>query len=69
VQQEIFDEIILTFTYEQTSLLSYLIQKYEAKVIEEQYNETIQQKLLINRGLTEAFKHELFEKSNGSLTC
>ncbi|GHV26809.1 YigZ family protein [Bacteroidia bacterium] len=65
IQEEIFDELDLTFSYEQTSLISYLLQKYEGKVVGEFYDEQIKQKLQINRGLSEAFKKEVYEKSNG----
>jgi putative IMPACT (imprinted ancient) family translation regulator len=67
LQKEIFDEIVFTFTYEQTSLITSLLQKYEGKIMEEHYDQQIQQKLQINRGWSEAFKHELFERSKGTL--
>ncbi|MDR3169955.1 MAG: DUF1949 domain-containing protein [Candidatus Peribacteria bacterium] len=67
IQKEIFDEVVLTFSYEQTSLVSYLLQKYDGKILVEEYGEQVKQKLHINRGLTEAFRKEVVEKSNGSL--
>ncbi|MDR0860464.1 MAG: YigZ family protein [Candidatus Peribacteria bacterium] len=69
IQKEIFDELALTFTYEQTSLLTYLTEKYDAKVLESFYATEVKQKLQINRGLSEAFRKELYESSKGSLVC
>jgi putative IMPACT (imprinted ancient) family translation regulator len=67
VEQEIFDILELTYEYQQTALLSYLCEKYAVKVIAARYDEKIYQKLQINRGYSEAFKKELFDKSNGGL--
>jgi putative IMPACT (imprinted ancient) family translation regulator len=68
VQKEILDEVVISFSYEQTSLISYLLQKYEGTILAEEYGEQVKQKLHINRGLREAFKKELFDKSKGNLT-
>jgi putative IMPACT (imprinted ancient) family translation regulator len=59
VQQEIFDTLELIYTYQQTSLLAYLFEKYEIKIITEHYDEKIYQKLQINRGISEAFIKEV----------
>ena len=67
VQKEIFDELEVEYNYDQTSLLAYLFEKYEVKILNENYDHSIQQKLQINRGFSGAFKEELFDKSNGSL--
>jgi uncharacterized YigZ family protein len=67
IQQEIFDKVELSYSYTQTSLLAYLFEKYEVKVLEQIYDVGIQQKLQINRGYSEAFKKELLDKSGGSL--
>jgi putative IMPACT (imprinted ancient) family translation regulator len=67
VQQEIFDTLELTYTYQQTSLLAYLFEKYEVKVVAEKYEDKIYQKLQINRGLSEAFTKETWEKSQGNI--
>jgi putative IMPACT (imprinted ancient) family translation regulator len=57
----------VSYVYSQTSLLAYLMEKYEVKVLEDRYDEQIRQKLQINCGLSEAFKQELYEKSNGAI--
>ena len=72
VQQEILTTIEITSTYDQISLLSFLFNKYEIKIIDTQYpenqQEKIKQKLQINQGLSEAFKQELFDKSKGQIS-
>ena len=69
IQKEIYDEIEIVYAYDQTSLISYLFEKYEVKVFEEVYTDQIKQKLQINRARSEVFKKEIFEKSNGSIVC
>ena len=68
IEQEILEEVVVTFTYDQISLVTYLVEKCEAKVVESRYDEQIQQKLRINRGLAGAFREELVEKSGGKIT-
>ncbi|MDR0369460.1 MAG: YigZ family protein [Candidatus Peribacteria bacterium] len=67
VEKEIYDEIEIAYSYNQTSLLAYVFEKYEIKILEQHYDTNIQQKLQINHGYAEAFKKEVFDKSNGSL--
>lgn len=67
IEKEIYDELVVSYSYDQTSLLTHLFEKYDISVLHNMYDVWIQQKLQINRGYSEAFKKELFEKSNGSL--
>lgn len=69
IQEEIFDELEVKYLYDQTSLLSYLFEKYEVRIMSDDYADQLKQKLQINRGWSEAFRKELFEKSNGSVVC
>ena len=67
IQKEIYDVLEISYSYDQTSLISALFEKYEVKVVEEVYANQVKQKLQINRGYTEVFKREVFDKSKGTL--
>jgi uncharacterized YigZ family protein len=67
IEKAIYEEIDILYSYNQVSLVSYLVEKYEMRILQENYGEQIQQKLQINRGRSEAFKKEVFEKSNGTI--
>ncbi|MDR2189981.1 MAG: YigZ family protein [Candidatus Peribacteria bacterium] len=63
VQKEIYNTLELYSTYQQTSLVAYLLEKYEVQVLAETYDTQIYQKLQINRGLSEAFIQEIRNKN------
>lgn len=67
VDKEITTQVPLSYTYDQVSLVQHLFSKYDAKVISDIYDKTIQQTVEINIWLIDNFKKELNEKSNGKI--
>ena len=57
----------LVHEYSQTSLVAYLMGKYDVKLIEEICDEKTKKILTINQWLFSDFEKELFESSNGCL--
>ena len=67
VEKEILKEFELVHEYNQTSLVTHLMEKYDIKLINEVCDEKSKKILSINQWLFSDFEKELFESSNGSL--
>lgn len=67
IEKEILKEFKLVHEYSQTSLVAYLIEKYDIKLISEICNEKSEKIISINQWLLLDFEKELYESSNGSL--
>lgn len=68
VEKEILKEFELIHEYNQTSLIAYLMEKYDMKLISEICDEKSKKILTINQWLFYDFNKELFESSNGNLS-
>jgi len=67
IEKEILKEFELIHEYTQTSLVAYLMEKYDIKLIEETCDEKSKKILSINQWVISDFEKELWEASNGSL--
>lgn len=67
IEKEILKKFELIHEYSQTSLVAYLMGKYDIKLISEICDEKSKKVLTINQWLFSDFEKELFEASNGSL--
>jgi len=65
---EIYDCAEFSYKYDITSIIMNLINKYEASISTEDFSqEGPNVKVRVNRGFSEDFVKEIFEKSNGSV--
>ena len=62
VQKEITKNLNVNYNYEQVSTLQYLYSKYETKVVEEKYDQDIQQIVAVNIAFYDSFIKELIDK-------
>lgn len=62
IHKEITKKIKLTFSYDQLSYVQYLISKYESKVLEQHYADTISQTLEVNLAFYDVFCKELIDR-------
>lgn len=67
IEKEITKNVELTYHFDLMPIVRNLLNKYDAKVIEEEYKENVYMKISINSGYIEAFKKEIFENSKGQI--
>ena len=66
-EEEIIKTISFAYPFDWTQTVRHLISKYQAKIINEQYNEDASLTIEINTGYYENFKKELLESSKGEI--
>jgi uncharacterized YigZ family protein len=62
IQEEICKTIEIEYWYEQVSIVQYLFSKYETKIISENYDNSINQVVSVNRAIFDIFLKELKDK-------
>ena len=67
IETEIVKTVELTYHFDLMPIVRNLIHKYDAKVVEEKYEEQVTMNIEINSGYIEKFKEELFENSKGQM--
>lgn len=67
IETEILKTVEITYHFDLMPIVRNLIHKYDAKVVEEKYEEQVTMNIEINSGYIEKFKEELFENSKGQI--
>ena len=63
IEEEMMKTVDVSFSFDLVQTVRNILNKYQAKLIEEKYEEQVTMKIAINSGYLEAFKQELFEHS------
>lgn len=63
IETEILKPIKFTYAFDLLPIVRNILNKYDAKIVEEKYEEAVSMEIKINSGYTEAFKKDLFEHS------
>ena len=64
---EIMSELKLKYEYDQINLFKQMQDKYSFKIINEEFLNNVSSLISINKGFTETFKSDIFDKSNGTI--
>ncbi|MCX6823873.1 MAG: YigZ family protein [candidate division SR1 bacterium] len=67
IETEIIKTVKFRYAFDLVSTVRNVLNKYEAKIIEEKYDTDIACEISINSGYLETFKKELFENSKGQI--
>ena len=59
--------IEFSYEFDLVQTVRNVLNKYNAKVIEEKYEENVYMKISINSGYVEVFKKDIFENSKGQI--
>ena len=67
IETEIIRTIKFSYHFDLVATVRNIMNKYNAKIIEEKYDKDVDAEISINGGYLEAFKNELFESSKGQI--
>jgi uncharacterized YigZ family protein len=67
IETEIMKIIRCSYAFDLVPIVRNILNKYNAKTIEEKYDKEVEMEISINSGYLEAFKKELFESSKGQI--
>ena len=67
IEAEIMRTIKFSYHFDLVSTVRNLLNKYNAKIIEEKYDKDVDMEISINSGYLETFKNELFKNSKGQI--
>ena len=64
---ELKEELSFSYIYDLTNFVMNILNKFEAKIISEEYGNEAKITISINRGFTSSFKSEIYDSSNGKI--
>lgn len=67
IDTEIMKKISYTYNFDLLPIVRNVLNKYDAKIIEEKYGEAINMTIEVNAWYLESFKKEIFENSKGQI--
>ena len=67
IEVELFDNVSFSYEYDFTNLVMNVVNKFNAKIIFESYNDIAHMKIKINSGFKKKFIDDIFERSNGKI--
>ena len=67
IETEIMRTIKFSYHFDLVAIVRNIMNKYNAKIIEEKYDKDVDAEISINGGYLETFKQELFENSKGQI--